>query len=192
MGAYSLEKLRALVPPPLKPVAAPDPAQIRAAELKLGLDLPADFVEIVSSYGDGCWQGFWYLLNPASPNPILNLLAQAGVEGEHQALWAERSMRESHSAYPHAIWPDPGGILPWALTDNGGRFFWRTRGPRATWSTVYYADRSPDYEILTHGCGELLLGILDGTIPIFREEFSLAGGRAASRESAFIPVGAGR
>ena len=186
MRTYSLKRLRALVPPPLKPVAAPHPAQIRAAEIKLGLDLPADFVEIVSTYGDGCWQGFWYFLNPASPNPFLNLLAQAGVEGEHQALWAERSMRELDSTYPHAIWPEPGGILPWALTDNGGRFFWRTRGPRDTWSTVYYADRSPDYEVLTHGSGELLLGILDGTIPLFRDEFSLAG--TPSAESSFMPV----
>lgn len=166
------DQLLLRVPPPPKPAFAAGRLDFERAEALLGLVLPADYKDIVSAYGDGCWQGFWYILNPASPNRNLNLVAQAslGAHSDWGILAAERLGNEL-AAKSLPLWPDPGGMLPWALTDNGGRFFWVTRGPSARWRTIYYPDRSPEFVDLASSTADIVLGAVTGALPIFSEEF---------------------
>lgn len=166
----ALEKLVRMVPPPKHPVEVGDNEAFAIVERELGVALPSDFKRLIQSYGSGQWQDFWYVLNPFSANRYLNLVQQATVlrPAACSTLDAERTGRESEPAsYPHLIYPEPGGILPWAVTDNGGRLFWITAGPPAHWRTVYYADRSPDFESYNISCTQLVYGAVSGELPIF-------------------------
>lgn len=173
-----IDRVRRLVPPPSSPVAAGSLIAFHQVESTLGLALPEDYKLLVTMYGDGQWQEFWYLLNPFSPNPHLNLLQQAprdDVSGNN-LLSAERYIRNRHPEYPHKIWPEESGIFPWALTDNGGRFFWVIEGPPEEWASIYYPSRDPDHQELGLSTSEIVAGVLSGDLPLFQEEF---GGETA-------------
>jgi SMI1-KNR4 cell-wall len=174
MIANYLLRLVAMVPPPDSPFEAGVAADFRRVEAELGLELPDDYKQLVQKYGSGQWQQFWYVLNPFSANEYTNLLVQC--QNRRPKKWsmldAERGVCEAEGGrYPHPIYPEAGGILPWAATDNGGRFFWLTAGKPNTWSTVYYSDRSPDFQVFEVSCTELLLGAVSGTVPIFKGPF---------------------
>jgi hypothetical protein len=88
------------------------------------------------------------------------------------ALDSERVVRDfMEGQYPHPIFPETGGILPWAITDNGGRFFWLTKGSPANWPTIYYADRSPEFGLFEMPCTELLFKAVSGESMIFEGPF---------------------
>jgi hypothetical protein len=166
-------RLWRLVPPPAQPVTPGSPELFAGVERAFDLVLPADYKEIIATYGDGQWQEFWYLLNPFSANPHLNLIAQApreDVSGNDQ-LSAERYIKERHPEYPHPIWPERGGIFPWGATDNGGRFFWLTEGVADEWRTIYYPSRDPDSQTFELSVSEILCCVLLGELPLFAEEF---------------------
>jgi hypothetical protein len=170
----ALAKLIRMVPPPDRPFETGDGGAFTEVEASLRLSLPEDFKELIRTYGSGQWQGFWFVLNPFAANEYGNLVLQSQVRRPRSwsTLDAERATRENEGAtYPHAIYPEPGGILPWALTDNGGRFFWLTAGPPEQWPTVYYPDRSPEFSVYEMSCTELLYGAVSGEIPIFADEF---------------------
>ena len=84
--------------------------------------------------------------------------------------------------------------MPWAFTDNGGRFFWETQGEPSCWKSIYYPSRDPEHEIYDLTCMAILLGIISGELPIFTEEFSDWEGVDGepydfSRPDAFAPSG---
>jgi hypothetical protein len=167
------KRLTTMVPAPEEPFEAGDPDSFTRVEVELGLELPEDYKQLVQTYGRGQWQGFWYLLNPFTENEFTNLVIQC--QNRRPKKWsmldAERAIREAAGAYPHPIYPEVGGILPWALTDNGGRFFWLTKGHPEKWPTVYYADRSPEFEVYRMPCMELLYKAVSGELPIFEGPF---------------------
>jgi len=170
----AIERLTKLVPPPLHPFDATDDEHFDSVEAMLGLRLPTDFKQTTRLYGTGCWQEFWYLLNPNTPNPYLNFIVQSQClqPKAWSALDSERMIRDQVRAeYPHRIFPEPGGILPWATTDNGGRFFWLTAGSPNQWPTIYYADRAPDFHVYNMTSAELLYGAVSGDVPIFAGAF---------------------
>jgi hypothetical protein len=168
-----IDELKKIVTPPNTPTNNGSLEQFAEIEIELGLQFPSDYKELIVTYGDGCWQGFWYLLNPFTKNTNLNLIAQASREGAsgYDILSAERAEKEMEVSYPHAIWPDENGLFPWGITDNGGRFFWVTGGNPAQWPIIYYPSRDPDFQKYEMRIFELVLGAVSGTLPIFLEEF---------------------
>lgn len=169
-----LKQLMDLVPPPSKPMNAGSAKAFLKVEAELSLKLPADYKALVHTYGSGKWQEFWSVLNPFTANKYTNLIIQSGNlrPKRWSALDAERAVRErAGKKYPHPIYPESGGILPWAITDNGGRFYWLTKGNPSKWPTIYYPSRDPDYESLTLPCVEIVLKTVAGKLKIFGEEF---------------------
>lgn len=173
MTSPAIERLMRAVPPPALPLDAGSMSAFAQVEASLGLHLPDDYKLLVVSYGDGTWQDFWHLLNPFSRLRYWNLLEQAPRDDAsgNTVLSAERYIQLRHADYPHAIWPEPGGILPWAGTDNGGRFFWLTTGEPNQWPTIYYPDRSPDFTRYDLPVGQIVAGAVLGELPIFAEPF---------------------
>jgi hypothetical protein len=166
-----LKRLVEMVPPPAAPFEAGQAADFAQVEAQVGLKLPEDYKHLVLTYGSGQWQQFWIVLNPFAANEYINLLVQCQTRRPKRwsMLDAERGVRESDpNRYPHAIYPEAGGILPWACTDNGGRFFWLAKGTPGMWPTVYYADRSPSFELYEMSCVEILYGAVSGELPIFQ------------------------
>ncbi len=168
-----VDDLLKLVAPPDVPVSGGSLERFAAVESEIGLQLPSDYKKLVAAYGDGCWQGFWYLLNPFSGNQHLNLLVQASREGAsgYDILSAERAIKKLETEYPHRIWPEQGGIFPWGITDNGGRFFWLTAGSTDHWPTIYFPSRDPDFETYKMSVSEIVFGAVSGVLTIFADEF---------------------
>lgn len=186
MDAFN--RLVEMVPPPKSPRDAGDEEHVLSVELMLGLRLPTDFKKLILTYGSGCWQQFWYILNPNTANQHLNFIAQS--QNLRQKAWSaldsERLIREDENyQYAHPIYPDPGGILCWAKTDNGGRLFWLTEGEPDAWPIVYYANRDSDFCVYNMTCTELVYGAVSGTLSIFVEEFGLDF--QYGRADAFLP-----
>src|SRR5262245_20096564 len=115
-----LQRLVTMVPPPKEPYEAGDAEGFARVESDLGLKLPGDYKNFIHTYGTGQWQEFWYVLNPFSANEYGNLVTQSQNRRptKWSALDAERTIRDGQGhRYPHPIYPEPGGILPWAITD---------------------------------------------------------------------------
>jgi hypothetical protein len=63
-------------------------------------------------------------------------------------LEADRESRRSFSShYPLGLYPEPGGLLPWAITDNGDTLYFITTGPPDEWPTVIKGPRAPEFEV---------------------------------------------
>lgn len=180
-------RLVAMVPPPEEPFEIGDVEGFARVETELGLELPDDYKRAIQTYGSGQWQEFWTILNPFRENEFTNLVIQCQNRRpmKWSALDAERAIREAQGKYPHPIYPEAGGILPWAITDNGGRFFWLTDGQPKNWPTVYYANRSPAFEVYRMPCTELLYKAVAGELPIFEGPFGKD--YQYGRPDAFVP-----
>jgi hypothetical protein len=186
-----MKQLREMVPPPAEIFEVGDRDSFAKVEAELGLMLPEDYKQVVQTYGSGQWQGFWYILNPFTQNEFLNFVCQSKMlrPKNWSTLDSERERRESTKGiypYPNPIYPEPGGIIPWALTDNGGRFFWLTKTRPEDWPTIYYPDRSPDFIKYPVSCAELLFKAVAGILPIFAEEFG--NDYEYGRPDAFLPI----
>lgn len=70
---------------------------------------------------------------------------------------------------PYPIHPEPGGILPWATTDNGDTLYWLTDGDPDSWPILIRESRGPGRVVYPFGVAEFLHRWLSGklTCPIF-------------------------
>ncbi len=123
-----------------------------AVEARLALALSDDYKRLICAYGTGSWMDFLWVLTPFASNPHLNLSEQAGRQ-----IDAERAIRAGWPAdVPFALYPEPGELFPWGLTDNGDRLYWLTAGDPGGWPTVVYESRGPRYDRHQLGCCEFL------------------------------------
>lgn len=141
MGAF-LERLLRLVPPPKRPVFAGTLAAFRAVERALGLKLPDAYKRVVRAYGQGLWQGFWCIASPFAEDgpgrPRPWHLPRYGVTAGPECCAILRGSEALHPGFlPWPIYPEAGGLFPWAMTDNGGVLYWLTAGDPEGWPTIY-------------------------------------------------------
>lgn len=173
-----VEKLVALAPPPETPSLTPRSGDWNRIERKINISFPDDYKQLLKAYGHGQWQGFWYLLNPRVHDEEHWCSAEDDTIGstDLQVLRAVRAAeQEDDPTKPQLpIFPEEGGLLPWAYTDNGGVFCWLTAGGRSTWPTIYY-DQNPwsthETQRLDLSCSEIVYGVVSGELPIFLGEF---------------------
>jgi hypothetical protein len=163
----SLDSLLKLLPPPLNPGEVPTAEDWTAAERRLG-KLPADYKALVDRYGTGIIDRFLWVLNPASANSYLNLLRQ-----NEPILNALKELREAGEPCPYALYPEPGGLLPFGKTDNGDALFWQTVGEPNKWPVVVNAARDPSYEKFECDMTDFVEGILTRRLrcSVFPEDF---------------------
>ncbi len=137
-----------------------DPSAWKEVENQLALVLPAFYKAAVQRFTDRHWNHFLSLLDPFSDNPYLNLL-----QASHTILEAERTTRTAYPEfYPLPLHPEPGGLLPWAITDNGDTLFWITRQSPASWPTLLKGPRAPEFEVFFLPTHLLIHQIAAGTI----------------------------
>jgi hypothetical protein len=165
----SFARLCQAVPPPVHPSEAGSTQAFARVEDRLDLELPDAYKQLVTAYGTGSWRGFLWVLNPFSANRSLNLLDQAVRQ-----LDAERVIRRKWpDQVPFPLYPEPGGLFPWGMTDNGDRLYWLTEGLPDSWPTIVFESRGPRFDRHERTCCDLLLGWLVGRIKIlvFPEDF---------------------
>jgi hypothetical protein len=134
----SLEQLQQAIPPPPRPVETSAPGGWEAVEAALGTALPSEYKALISTYGTGGFNEFLYVFNPFAANRYRNLLTL-----KDDILRAYATSRAGFpDAYPDPPFPEPGGLLPWARTDNGDEFYWKTDGQPDAWSIVVIKSRN--------------------------------------------------
>ncbi|MFJ8172581.1 MULTISPECIES: SMI1/KNR4 family protein [unclassified Streptomyces] len=121
------------------------------AEHRLGTPLPEDFKQLVATYGRGDFWGALCLCTPfGDDNPVpltADLLDDYGP------------LRDGHPEdYPYPLFPEPGGLLAWAVTESAAHVCWLTEGPPGSWPVVIWS-RDDDYERFDCGAGAFLDGL---------------------------------
>ena len=152
----SLDKFIELIPPPAEPVEPGRPEAWREIEQQLGFALPSDYKKYIETYGTGSVDDFLLVFNPFSSNRYVSLPTQI-----EDRLDAQRQFTEmTGDAAPWPLHPDPGGLLPWACTDNGDVLFWLTEGAPDDWSIVVMEAHSDEWEQAPGPMSNFLLRVL--------------------------------
>jgi len=120
--------------------AARDP-RWAAVEGELGLRLPGSYKALVERFGASSWLDFLHVLSPFDERLELRCRSEAALE-------ADRALRRQFpSHYPLPLYPEPGGLLPWAVSDNGDVLYFITAGPPDEWPTLVKGARAPEFEV---------------------------------------------
>lgn len=161
----AIDELIRLVPPPAAPVHARGDWQ--QVESSLGLGLPADFKQLIEHYGLGQFVDF---ITPLTPFGRYDLLMR-GIRDLQESERAFRAFGTDEDPYtsdpdasPYAIYPEPGGLLQWAGTDNGDLLCWLTEGDPDQWTTVAWNQRDQCHDAHPVGAVGFLHGWLTGRI----------------------------
>jgi hypothetical protein len=151
----SIEALKKVLPPPAKPVDTGGPTPDWAAvEAKIKTPLPADYKAFVTTYGSGTIDEYFSVFTPFAKTK-----RDLPTQIERQ-LGAMRQVRDAGEKMKYPLFPEPGGLLPWGLTDNGDVFYWLTTGAPDSWTVVTNVGRGPDYEEFKMSMTDFLAGIL--------------------------------
>jgi SMI1-KNR4 cell-wall len=152
----SIERLLAILTPPPAPAETPPREGWHEVESRIGTALPGDYKAFVERYGTGSIDSFLWIFNPFSRNEHVNLIAQ--VQTQLDALRALRD--EFGEDLPYSLYPDDGGLLPFAATDNGDVLHWKTEGTPDEWTVVVNDSRAPEYEEFRSGLTDFLSNLL--------------------------------
>jgi len=158
-----METLTLLVAPPERPYLGEGTWQRLFDEL--GTRLPAEYIAVMECYGAGIWSD-WLCFFTA-----LRFADRRGL-----AFHAKRSMenyRMLRADYPEfhplAIWPEPGGFLPFASTTYGDEIGWLTIGEPEGWPLLVNPRQSDPGPPLEGSLVEILLSWVRGKpIPCFK------------------------
>jgi hypothetical protein len=149
----------------------------REVERGLQLKLPDGYKRVVRVYGQGLWQDFWCIASPFAEDQPGHLrpwhIPRYGVTAGPEAC---AILRESKTSYPEflpwPVYPEPGGLFPWAMTDSGGVLYWLTMGAPESWPTLYdpHDLRPETWGRFDLPFTELLCKTLAGESGLFRDE----------------------
>jgi hypothetical protein len=170
VGAASdpyLQRLLERWPPPSKRNYTGTLLGFQSIERELGLSLPAAYKELIHTYGQGVWFETIFVLNPflAELNDLEPWWSVRGYAGGSSWCNTLRTAREEFPrAFIHPIYPEPGGIFPWAFLQDGGVLYWLTAGPPPRWKTLFDRDMhfQDEWEVFEMPITELLWRLATG------------------------------
>lgn len=165
----SCRALKDLLSPPNRPREIGWDNAFVETELQLNCRLPEAYKWFVRSYGTGILDEFIWVLSPFASTDALNLRKNLRSRSEWYLKLHEKHPRE----YPYQVFPKPEGLIPWAVTENGDVFWWKTVGDPESWGTVIYPARGPDCEEHSVNCAQLLYDLLTRSrkVHFFPEDF---------------------
>jgi hypothetical protein len=152
-----------LLPPPEIPVEAS--GNWANVERQLGTTLPSDYKWFIETYGTGgICTDYINVLNPFAENPALNLIAHSKVTLD---VYRRDQLETELRLNPHAVYPQPGVIFPWASSASAHEMFWLTRGDPDSWGVVFFDRNRIEFRTYEQTCMTqflvtLLLGQMDG------------------------------
>lgn len=136
----TIEALCEKMIPPKQPLECGSEEEWHKIEKQLGTALPSDYKEYIRTFGTGKIGAFLLPFNPFAKNKYLNLVGQ-----RKETLDALREFYDE-AGYAFPLFPDPNGLLPWGVTDNGDLLFWQTRGEPDAWTVVVDESRGGSNE----------------------------------------------
>jgi hypothetical protein len=158
--SVALVDVLSLITPPAQPSGVGTLDEWRLVERELGLVLPTDYREFVFAYGHDRLAGMYSVYNP-----FVTHLGRRYIERVRDVCQSEADFRvDFPERVPYPVWPEPGGLFPWAGDDNGNEYFWLTAGPPDEWPVVSNAPRGRGYREQGGTMTEYLAGVLRGEI----------------------------
>jgi len=160
----SLHGLLEIMPRPLLPIEMVDTRDWEIYELTTGIILPDDYKAYLSVYGTSIIGG---IITPY--NPFCRRAAwKPSCTCRHwmrQALGIQAAKHTfGEATFPYALYPEPGGVLPWGSTDDGDQLFWLTNGEPNTWTMLINEVRSSHFQTFDYSMTEFLHAWLEGAI----------------------------
>jgi hypothetical protein len=140
-------------------------------ERDLVLTLPTAYKQLTHAYGLGVWFETIFVLNPfmAWLNDLEPWMSVRGYAGGPS--WCN-GLRASREKYPDQIrspiYPESGGLFPWAFLQDGGVLYWLTQGPPEHWKTLHDRDlgEEEEWESFEMTVTELLWRLASGDVAV--------------------------
>jgi hypothetical protein len=153
-----------LIRPPATPQQVGTLTEWKNVERELGVLYPSDFREFIFVYGTGLLGRFYSVWNRFGGTDFV----------EHVRLickYERESQLEFPEYFPHPIYPESPGFLPWGSDDNGNYYGWLTHGPPDKWPVLSNEVRGEHYRL--HGCTmtQYLAGVFRGQIVPLATDF---------------------
>jgi SMI1-KNR4 cell-wall len=150
-----LDALRLLAPPPEDPYLGDGTWEGLFEEL--GIALPREYVTLMDEYGAGEWAAgslrFYVPLRTGEESYLGQVREITGWYRSFRDDWPE--------SYPLAVWPEPGGFLPFADNLDGDQVGWLTQGDDPDkWPLIVWPRHSDQGPPLEHGLIDMLLELL--------------------------------
>ncbi|MFF5125740.1 SMI1/KNR4 family protein [Streptomyces syringium] len=168
------------VPPPARPTGGQ--GDWAAVEASLGTRLPSDFKALVATYGRGEFCDVIGLCTPFGEDNPVRLTAELLEDyGSSREMFPER--------YPYPLFPEPGGLIAWGLTDVGHHLCWLTVGEPDSWPVVVWS-RDDDHEEYDCCATDFIEGWVSGRIvsEVMPDDEGLAPWFDAAREEVHVYV----
>jgi hypothetical protein len=151
-----------------------------AMESSLGLHLPNDYKYLVEVFPDGTFQDLLHVNRPGDHHqPRTDFLGFYAYTLEDM-----RHLRSDRGSFPYPIFPEPGGLLPWASGPRREPFFWLTQAEDPnTWPVVTADYDFTEWREFPGTACQLLIEVVEG-----RFDASLFGVDLAGRGPSFVPM----
>ena len=164
----TIDELRAVLPPPATPAAPATARDWTAIEGQVGSLLPPDYKQFVEAYGPGRIADFLMVFTPFAANANADLTQQVGRQ-----VGALRQLRDAGQTSEYPLFPEPGGLMPWGVTDNGDILLWLRSGEPAAWPVVISVSGDIEFERFDLTMSSFLAQVLGGAVrtETFPEDF---------------------
>lgn len=155
----------------------------KQTEEKVGVALPPDFCELAEWFPFGVFQGYLDFIPSAGGlmdlrdrrlgdlrrwrdnTPDDDEIAYREYLEELAASEGEELVPAPVLSFPFPLWPEPGGIFPWATGSHGEIFFWLRSGrDPGSWSVVWCHGDDLDWERFDGTTTEFLIALVSGQI----------------------------
>lgn len=163
MRQNMIAELIKVLPPPNTPMDT-DESLLGRLQRCVRIQFPADFIEFGKVYGSGMIKSAysWEVLSPFRPSYPLFIFNFA----RNQELY--RDAMEIGDE-PFRIFPQVGGLLPFAATPDGDYVCWETTGEPDAWGVVDLSSLDDgQYERLDMGFSEYFYKVLTRQIVLAR------------------------
>jgi hypothetical protein len=154
-----------ILPPPAAPIDS-DESALQRNEQALRIKFPHDFLEFGRIYGSGtirCAYS-WEVWSPFRKTYPLIVLEFARICNIFKAAMEVNDV-------PFGIFPEEGGVLPFAMSPGGDWVCWQTGGDPDDWHVVdLYQYEDGSYEKLELGFSEYFVSVLTRKVTLRRHQ----------------------
>lgn len=121
------------------------------------ITFPADYRELVSTFGSGVFDNIVGVTSPIE--------SKAALTAFTRDMRAKLANARYNDSSPYRLFPDDGGLLPWGEAGDACTLFWRTdRGGPDDWTIVYCDASCSEWEEFDGSASEFLFELISGRI----------------------------
>ncbi|MCH7231573.1 hypothetical protein L0U85_12030 [Glycomyces sp. L485] len=129
----------------------------------IGLDAPADYKELIDTFGAGAFNNYMQILGLGERIQAFNLT--------ENALYWDEYLKEEWEDLPESMPDQLQGrtftVVNWATTEDGTQLFWIAESgkPSSQWRIAFYNDAGDRWEFHQQTTVEVLTALTRGELP---------------------------